>query len=135
MKKPWRCMLGLLVACSCAAVAGEKPLPMPPLNSHGQSISKYACIFTEESETSVDEYYYWRVVAYAEYGQDHKQYWSKALGTFRGTAAVTSYNCESAGTGRAVGPINETVYLEDAGKKCSEWKEAVHALVKKSQGK
>lgn len=133
MTKRW--MLALLLASSCAAVAGEKPLPMPPLISHGQPISKCACIFTEESETSVDQYYYWRVVAYAEYGKDHKRYWSKALGTFRGTAAITSHNSESAGSGAAIGPINETVYLGDAQKKCSEWKGAVHNLLKKSQGK
>ncbi|HKV27467.1 MAG TPA: hypothetical protein VJN90_04235 [Candidatus Acidoferrales bacterium] len=135
MTRYW--ILGLLLTIPYSAVAQNKTksLPMPPAISHGQQISKYACMFTEEPETSVDEYYYWRVVAYAEYGPEHKRYWSKALGTFRGTAAITSHNSESAGTGRAIGPVNETVYLGDAEKTCSQWKSAVHEILKRSPGK
>ena len=128
-------ILCFLLVIPCLSTAKDKSFPIPPLTSHGQPITKCACIFTEQSETSVDEYYYWDVIAYAEYGPEHKRYWSKRLGTFKGTAAITSHTPESVGTGRPIGQTNETVYLGDAEKTCSEWKQAVHQLMKKAGGR
>ena len=134
--KKYACLSFLfLLPCSAGANKKPKPLPMPPLTSHGQPISKYACDFTEEPETSFDEYYYWRVVAYAEYGDEHKRYWSKGLGTYKGTAALTGHQPESAANGKVIGLMNETVYLGDAQKKCAEWKTAVHQMLEQTQKK
>lgn len=129
--------LALLLALPCPAGADKKPkpLPMPPAVSHNEPISKYACMFAEEPATSVDQYTYWRVVAYVEYGSAHQRYWTKPLGTFRGTLAITSHNSESAGSGAPIGLVHETDYLPDAEKKCAEWKRAVHEMVAQSQKK
>ena len=128
-------LLAFLLALPCSAGADKKPkpLPMPPLVSHNQPISKYACIFTQEASNG--EYYFWSVEAYAEYGSDHKRYWSKPLGTFRGTASVSSHNSESAGSGAAIGMITQNFKLGDAEQKCSEWKEAVFQQIKQTQSK
>lgn len=108
---------------------------MPPQTFHNLPISKYACLFTEEPETSFDQYYYWRVVVYAEYGEAHKRYWSKLLGTYKGTAALAGHQPESAANGKVIGLLNETVYLGDAQKKCAEWKVAVHQMLQNSAKK
>jgi len=127
--------LAVLLALPCSAGADKKPkpLPMPPLTSHDQPISKYACIFTQEASNG--EYYFWSVEAYAEYGSEHKRYWSKPLGTFRGTASLSSHNSESAGSGAAIGMVTQNFQLDDAQKKCAEWKEAVFQQIKQTQGK
>jgi hypothetical protein len=131
--KPWIFALVIALPCSVAAKKKPKPLPMPPLVSHQQPISKYACIFTQEASNG--EYYFWSVEAYAEYGKAHKRYWSKPLGTFRGTASVSSHNAESAGSGAPIGMVTENFKLGDAEKACTEWKEAVYAQMKKASGK
>ncbi len=133
MAKRW--MLALLLVFPCTVTAGKepKPLPMPPVVSHGQPISNYACVFDEASQVSTIDY--WTVVAFAEYGKERKRYWSKSLGTFRGTSAVSSHNSESAGSGRAIGMVVADVRSEDGEKQCAEWKAGVHELIEKSQGK
>lgn len=134
MAKPW-ILAFLMIALPCLVAAKKKPkeLPMPPLVSHQQPITKYACIFTQEASNG--EYYFWGVQAYAEYGKEHKRYWSKPLGTFRGTATVSSHNSESAGSGAAIGMVTENFQLGDAEKACAEWKEAVYTQMKKASGK
>ena len=133
MTKRW--MLALLLVFPCCAVAGKKskPLPVPPLVSHEQPLTNYACFFNPTSQVSAVEY--WNVVAFAEYGKKHKRYWSKSLGTFRGTESIASHNSESAGGGEAIGLIAENVQYGDAGKKCSEWEEAVQQSVAKARSK
>ena len=98
MGKRW--VLALLLVFPLATVRGKepKPLPMPPLVSHGQPISNYACVFSEASQVAMVDY--WNVMAFAEYGNEHKRYWSKSLGTFRGSEAVTSHNSEIDAKGR-----------------------------------
>ncbi len=129
-----RWILGLLLVFPCVAASGKepKPLPMPPLVSHGQPISNYACVFNEASQVAMVDY--WSVLAFAEYGHEHKRYWSKSLGTFRGTEAVTSHNAESAGNGQPVGMVVTNPHSADGEKKCAEWKAAVHEMIK-SQNK
>jgi hypothetical protein len=133
MRKRW--ILALLLVFSCAAAVGKepKPLPMPPLVSHGQPISNYACVFNEASQVAMVDY--WNVMAFAEYGSEHKRYWSKSLGTFRGSEAVTSHNAESAGSGAVVGMVVTNSRSADGEKKCAEWKEAVHEMISKSHSK
>ena len=132
-----RSMLALLLAFPCSVAAGKKPkpLPLPPLVSHEQPISNYACTFNPTSQVSAVEY--WNVVAFAEYGKKHKRYWTKSLGTFRGSESISGHNAESAGSGEAIGLIAENIQYGDAGKKCSEWEEAVQEqqAAKKSENK
>lgn len=123
MTKRWILILLLAFPCSAGAGKKSKPLPMPPLVSHEQPLTNYACLFTPTSQVSAVEY--WTVVAFAEYGKEHKRYWTKSLGTFRGSESIASHNSESAGGGEAIGLIAENVQYGDAGKKCSEWEEAV----------
>lgn len=128
-------MLALLFALSCAVEAQKKPkpLPMPPLVSHEQPISNYACLFTEEANPAPDQHDYWNVVVFAEYGKERKRYWSKSLGTYVGTASVTSQNSESARSGSAIGGVAENFQFGEAGKKCSDWKQAVHELIQSAK--
>jgi hypothetical protein len=133
MRKLWT--LILLVAFPCVMPAQEKsePLPMPPLVSHDQPLSGYACVFTPQPVArSVP---YWNVLAYAEYGTAKKRYWSKTLGTFRGTAAVTSQNSESAKSGGAIGVVSQNTRTPQGEKKCSEWRGAVYEMLKESRSK
>jgi hypothetical protein len=106
---------------------------MPPLVSHEQPISNYACLFTSSSQVSGVEY--WNVVAFAEYGKARKRYWSKSLGTYRGSESLSSHNAESAGSGEAIGLITEQASFGDASTKCAEWKQSVYELLQKSPSK
>lgn len=128
--------LAFLIALPCfAGDKKPKPLPMPPATSHNEPISKYACMFTEQPTAAANEYTLWMVEAYAEYGPSHKRYWSKTLGSFRGTIAVTSHNAETAGGGTPIGLIHEEDSIPDAQKKCAEWKMAVHQMLQDSAKK
>ncbi|MFZ0335868.1 MAG: hypothetical protein WAN10_15835 [Candidatus Acidiferrales bacterium] len=136
MAKRW--ILGLLLVFPCAAGLGKepKPLPMPPLVSHDQAMSNYACNFVSTSQVSTIDY--WNVVAFAEYGNEHKRYWSKSLGTFRGNTAITGDGAASIPSGDASNGSDVVTAVSqygDAGKKCSEWKAAVHEMLIKSQSK
>lgn len=135
MRKRWLLALLLAFPCSAAAQGKQKPLPMPPLVSHDQPISNYACVFSQQPDASASEYSYWNVLAFAEYGKEHKRYWSKNIGTFHGTSSVTSRNSESAGSGAAIGAVNENFHLPDAQKRCSDWRGAVHEMILKAEKK
>ncbi|MFZ0213288.1 MAG: hypothetical protein WBE20_10590 [Candidatus Acidiferrales bacterium] len=133
MRKYWMLALVAAIPCSAGAQKKPKPLPMPPLVSHEQPMSNYACFYSQASQTSATSY--WDVVAFAEYGKGHKRYWSKSLGTFRGSESLTTHNSESAGSGSVVGVMVDEANYGDAGKKCSEWEQAVLDLTKKAQSK
>lgn len=133
-----RSILALLLVFPCAVMAGKepKPFPMPPSVSHDQPMSNYACSFVATSQVATIDY--WNVVAFAEYGNEHKRYWSKSLGTFRGNTAVTSNGAASIASGDASNGSDVIAAVSqygDAGKKCSEWKAAVHEMLVKSQSK
>lgn len=137
MRRNWMWLLLFALPFTVAAKKKDKPLPMPPLVSHNQPVSKYACIFTpgpvvSEAESVV---HYWNVTAYAEYGKDHKRYWSKFLGAFRGGQTLTSHNSESALSGSTIGMMTEEANYGDAAKKCTEWKQEVHEQIQQSQAK
>jgi hypothetical protein len=127
------------VACIslfCRSRQKTETFAMPPLVSHEQPLTNYACVFTPTSQVSAVEY--WTVLAFAEYGKGHKRYWTKSLGTFRGNESIASHNAESAGGGEAIGLIAENVQHGDAGKICSEWEGAVQeeaAAAKAAQSK
>lgn len=133
MRKIWMLALILVIPCSARAQDKKKPLPMPPTVSHNQPISNYACVFNPASQVSTTEY--WNVVAFAEYGKGRKKYWSKSLGTFRGSEKISSQNSESAGSGDVIGVVTEEVSYGDAGKTCSEWRLAVYKMLQDAQDK
>lgn len=132
MAKRWIAILALLVALPYCAAKEPKPLPMPPLTSHGQPISKFACTFMEQPTRTVDVDSYWNLTVFAEYGKEHKRYWSQSLGAFPGKTTVTSSNGESVKTGAAIGPVVQSNNFGDAGNLCVQWKIAVHQMIQKT---
>jgi hypothetical protein len=134
MAKRWIGILALLLAFPYCAAKEPKPLPMPPLTSHGQPISKFACTFMEQPNPSRDVDSFWNLTVFAEYGKDHKRYWAKSLGTFPGKTTVTSSNGESVKSGNAVGPVVQQNSFGEAGNLCVQWKVAVHDMIQKASG-
>lgn len=132
MAKRWIGMLAFLVAFPYCAAKEPKPLPMPPLTSHGQPISKFACTFMEQPMRTVDVDSFWNLTVFAEYGSEHKRYWSKSLGSFPGKTTVTGSNGESVKTGNAVGPVVQENTFGEAGNLCIQWKVAVHQMIQKA---
>jgi|GEM_PF-3260142 len=111
----------------------EKPMPMPPLVSHGEKISHFACMYDETSTVAGD---YWSVTAFAQYGEKNKQYWSKLLGMYPGNEGLADSNgtSENSMSGAPVGVMTEQLNVANgAQKKCAEWKEAVYKLVQASK--
>ena len=132
MAKRWIGVLALLIAFPYCAAKEPKPLPMPPLTSHGRPISKFACSFAEQPNPGADVDNYWNLTVFAEYGPEHRRYWAKSLGTFASKVTVTSQNGESAKSGRAVGPVVQSTNLGEAGNLCAQWKIAVHEMIQKA---
>lgn len=133
MRKCW--MLALVIAVALTAMAQKKPktMPMPPTVSHGLPISNYACAYSPTSQVSTTEY--WNVTGFAEYGPNHKRYWTKSLGTFVGSESASTYDAESIQDGDASSSadrVTSTGKYGAAAQKCSEWKEAVHEFLVKS---
>ena len=124
MRKCW--MLALVFAVPLTAVAQKKPkpLPMPPATSHGLPISNFACSFNQ-SMSGANGVDYWSVMVFAEYGPKHKRYWTKSLGTFAGGESVATHGSESAASGAPNGLVLDKANYGEAGKKCTEWEEAV----------
>jgi hypothetical protein len=124
MRKCW--MLALVFAVPLTAVAQKKPkpMPMPPATSHGLPISNYACSFNQ-SMSGANGVDYWSVMVFAEYGPKHKRYWTKSLGTFAGGESVATHGSESAASGAPNGLVLDKANYGEAGKKCTEWEEAV----------
>lgn len=137
MKKTFILLAVLLLTATFGMAKSKKhkakPMPMPPLVSHGQKITHFACMYDETSTVAGD---YWSVTAFAQYGEKKKQYWSKLLGMYPGNEGLADSNgtSENSMSGAPVGVMNEQLNVgSGAQKKCAEWKEAVYKLVQSSK--
>lgn len=109
-------------------LGANKPNPaklLPPAQSHGMAISKYGCDkqYQQDMPSDAKRTSVWNLTVWAEYGDQHKKYWTKTYGTYqipvRGTATASS---ESAGSGAAVGAMSsESFDFTPMNKACSEW--------------
>lgn len=81
---------------------------------------------------TVDVDSFWNLTVFAEYGKQHKKYWSKSLGSFPGKTTVTGSNGESVKSGAPVGPVVQETSFGEAGNLCMQWKIAVHQMIQKT---
>lgn len=128
--------LVLLFAASCVA-SPQKPKPakfLPPLESHGKTISGYGCdrMYVADSPSTSKSVTVWDLIVWAQYGTEHKKYWQKTYGTYQitGKNAVQS-NGETAGAGDAIGEFEKKSYdFAPMDKACADWGEQMKSTLK-----
>jgi hypothetical protein len=127
--------LVLLFAASCLAGAQKPKLAkfLPPLESHGLTISGYGCdrLFVADNPTprSVS---FWSLIVWAQYGKDHKKYWQKTYGNYEiPVKPSVSSNGESAAGGDAIGGYETKSYdFTPMDKACAEWSAQMKSTLK-----
>ncbi|HKN62630.1 MAG TPA: hypothetical protein VJW93_15720 [Candidatus Acidoferrales bacterium] len=133
--KYWTALV-LFLAVSCLA-ADKKPKFekfVPPAESHGAAITGYGCdrMHIADSSSTSKSSSYWNLILWAQYGTDHKKYWTKTYDTFQVPVnhSVKSAG-ESASTGAPIAGFETMSYdftsLDNA---CADWGALVQTTLK-----
>jgi len=133
--KYWTALV-LFLAVSCLA-ADKKPKFekfVPPAESHGAAITGYGCdrMHIADSSSNAKSSSYWNLILWAQYGADHKKYWTKTYDTFQVPVnhAIKSAG-ESASTGAPIAGFETMSYdftsLDNA---CADWGALVQTTLK-----
>lgn len=126
----------LLFAASCV-VASDKPKSdkfLPPVKSHGMTISGYGCDRNHvmDNSSASKSTSFWTLIVWAQYGKDHKRYWEKTYGTYE-VPVKHSINSsgESVGSGAAIGAYKTESYdFTSMDKACADWGAQVESTLK-----
>lgn len=132
----YRTALVLLLAASFLA-ADKKPKFdkfVPPVESHGAAITGYGCdrLHIADNSTTSKSSSYWNLILWAQYGTDHKKYWTKTYDTFNIPVnhAVKSAG-ESASTGAPIAGVEFMSYdFSTLDKACADWGALVQTTLK-----
>jgi hypothetical protein len=131
-----RLFVMLAIAVSCL---GDSRLKfekfMPPAESHGKAVSGYGCdkqnVVAENASTS-KPMSVWRLIFWAQYGDDHKRYWQKSYDTYQiPIIRSVKHSGESASTGAPIGAHETDAYdfgaMDEA---CNSWGTQVRSTLK-----
>ena len=103
---------------------------LPPMESHGEKISRYGCdimLLPNAPRSSPD----WALTVWAEYGSHNKRYWETFLGKYNNTPGerVIESLGEPAWKGGPVGPIVVSFGSPGANKACADWGDRVRSEI------
>lgn len=131
------CTALFLLFASPYLASSQKPKPekfLPPIESHGMSISGYGCdrLYVSDSKSTSKLTSYWTLLVWAQYGEKHKKHWQKSYDTYE-IPVRNSVNSsgESAGSGEVIGGYELKSYdFTPLDKACTEWGAQVKSSLK-----
>lgn len=131
-------LLALALALPCFALPRHRQAePLPPVESHGQRISRYGCdIMLLSSAPHAGAR--WALTVWAEYGNHYRRYWETFMGKYENAPGVRVI--ESAGKplwkNGPVGPVVTSFGTPGANEACAEWSARVRtAIMPKRNGR
>jgi hypothetical protein len=126
----------LLFAASCVVASDKSKADkfLPPVKSHGMTISGYGCdrLYVSSSTSTSKLTSYWTLLVWAQYGEKHNRYWQKSYGTYE-IPVQNSVNSsgESAGSGAVIGGYELKSYdFTSMDKACADWGAKVESIMK-----
>lgn len=121
----------LVLASPCfAAPSAKQQGPLPPIESHGQRISRYGCdiMLLPNGPRAASR---WALTVWAEYGRHEKRYWETFLGRYGnspGMRVIESLG-EPAWKNGPVGPVVVSFGSPGANRACAEWSKKVRSKI------
>jgi hypothetical protein len=129
--------MAVVLAIPCLAGPKTKQkASLPPVESHGEKISKYGCdIMLLPGAPHADAH--WALTVWAEYGNHDKRYWETFLGKYNnspGERVIESLG-QPAWKGGPVGPVVVSFGSPGANKACAEWGDRVRSRIMPKRSK
>lgn len=124
-------LLAVTLAIPCfARPKPRKEDPLPPVESHGQRISRFGCdIMLLPSAPRANTH--WALTVWAEYGNHYRRYWETFLGKYNNSPGVRVIESlgEPLWKDGPVGPVVVSFGTPGANKACAEWSDRVRSEI------